>query len=87
MASLSITFGRNEKGKYKLCNRNKVWFEVGKFVSKMRNSCQQCEKSTCFNCKAYFFVLSQLEKTDLQYRFSNECLLQITLKLMNLNLK
>ena len=54
MASLSITFGRNEKGKYKLCNRNKVWFEVGKFVSKMWNSCQQCEKVPVLTAKHTF---------------------------------
>ena len=32
-------------------------------------------KSGCFNHKAYFFVLSQLEESesDLKYQYSNDC--------------
>ena len=76
----SLTFGKNEKGSYILCNRNEIGCEIGKFASRMYNSCQKCEKKGCFICKAYFFVLSQLEESesDLQYQYSNDCLSRIS---------
>ena len=38
------------------------------------------KKKGCFICKAYFFVLSQLEESesDLQYQYSNDCLWRIS---------
>ena len=75
----SLIFSKNEKGSYILCNRSEVWFEIGKSASRMYNFCQKCEKSGCFNCKAYFFVLSQLEDSEstLQYQYSNDCFWRI----------
>ena len=76
----SLTFGKNEKGSYILCNRSEVGCEIGKFTSIMYNSCQKCDKKGCFICKAYFFVLSQLEESesDLQYQYSNDYLWRIS---------
>ena len=51
--------------------------EIETFASRLSNSCQKCQKSGCFNCNAYFFLLSQLEESDLQYQYSNDCLWQI----------
>ena len=84
----SLTFGKNEKGSYILCNRSEVGCEIGKFASRMYNSCQNCEKKGCFICKAYFFVLSQLEESesDLQINILMIAYGEFPQKLTNLSL-
>ena len=55
----SLTFGKNEKGSYILCNRSEFGCEIGKFASRMYNSCQKCEKKAVLFAKPTFlFCLS-----------------------------
>ena len=50
----SLTFGKNEKGSYILCNRSEVWCEIGKFASGIYSSCQNYEKSGSFKGEVWF---------------------------------